>query len=201
MRLKWGIDIDGVCCDWLQDGVKLVEAMTGRPVPPVKSWTFDKDVQTPEEFEAYWDYLDTHPNWWENLQPLPGTREALSELYRASRFKKHDVYFISSRHARRGMKLTTERWLDTHGFPHATVLLTKPEQKATVVDALNVDVFVDDVPSICIDVAARCPDTAVYIVSEPSVAASRPYLNALDLTSARVGEVTSLASLVKRVLS
>jgi hypothetical protein len=58
--------------------------------------------------------------------------------------------------------LQTQRWLDRHGFSHASVLVV-PGSRGKLAAALNLDAVVDDVARYCLDVTEESRATPCLV--------------------------------------
>jgi hypothetical protein len=95
---------------------------------------------TPQQLDAVWRSIRKDESFWYKLEALPSASEYLAKIA-ALRDDGIDTYFITHREGRLA-KRQTERWLEDHGMPGATVLLTG--DKATACDLLRVDAYIDD---------------------------------------------------------
>lgn len=165
-----GIDIDGCLADFVGGYMKLVVEMTGKDKFPAQrtypdfptSWNWDREAgYTQAEVVLAWDKIKTSPRFWRDLPDLPTTRNVLSVLSALERVYGHNVYFLTNRMGDRA-KAQTEAWLYKHGFDSPTVLLVA--DKGPVINALGIDVFVDDRPDTIKKVVDECPNTRVFVV-------------------------------------
>lgn len=148
-RLKIGIDLDGVCADFVGAFRKLAQATIGKPADaaPSVDWDFSNWGISDAEMDQLWKQIRATPNFWYTLAPEGGT-SALLQAYR-----KHRLFFITTRVPTVGLPVEEQsaRWLDANfniGYP--TVLVTK--KKGLVAQALELDAFIDDKLSNCDEV-------------------------------------------------
>lgn len=170
MSLRWGVDLDGVCVDFNSAYIQLIKDITGKQLPTPgpdypTCWNYAaKDGITPEEDDKVWDHIKQAENYfWAKLPAYPGTKDALGVLL-DRRYEGDEIYFITSRPGAKA-KFQSELWLRRNGFPDPTVLVTS--DKGPVAKGLKLDIFIDDKPENCADVALASPNTAVYMVKQP----------------------------------
>lgn len=161
-------DIDGVLADFNNAYRDIILELTGLELPPITNdyptkWNYHEDVFiTKKDLNKVWNYIKT-TSFWEKLKPYPECREALIGI-KEQRLNGDDIYFITSRPGRYA-KRQTERWLQSQGFSDPTVLISS--NKGPVCAGLGVDVFIDDKPENCEEVALACPNSDVFLLDRP----------------------------------
>jgi hypothetical protein len=159
--MKVGIDLDGVLATWDVAFAKLLFAGTGRscPVmfgdePPMWEWP-EQYGYSEEEIQAAWARVSEVHGFWRDLPRMADVDEASLRAFHA----KHEVYFIT---ARRNAKEETARWLTGElGLYYPSVICSR--NKGQLAKALQLSSFIDDMPEMCLDVAAHSPKTRTYL--------------------------------------
>lgn len=159
-RLKIGIDVDGVCGDFLSRAYDICRAFCGKPVPGAvqTSWGFDSLGINSSEIKELWKVIDSTENWWEGHAALD-TTTFLSKMSRL-----HELYFITARQQGLGdpIEIQTANWLQMKfGILFPTVIVT--HRKGPIVRALGLEYFIDDRDTNCAEVALHSSDTKVYL--------------------------------------
>lgn len=155
---KIGLDIDGVLANFTDTYAALLTKLTGitfpkfsKEWPDVWYWDRKAGVEKTAEKEA-WSQITSNEKFWENLKPLPDTKEVLMELNHLVKQKQIQLYFLTNRPGDTA-KLQTERWLYELGVDYPTVLMTSAD-KAPVIYGLGLDFFIDDKLETINDTAA-----------------------------------------------
>ncbi len=161
----WGVDVDGVCADWVAAYRQLVKQMHGIDIPDATSWTWYEGYLTEAQDAETRAYTQANPDWWLKLQPYENTHLAFAILNQAAKHRVIDLYFITFRPGR-GLKATTEQWLGWQGIDNPTVICSVHD-KGHVAQGLGLDVFVDDKPENCRDVMEACPHALVSLITQP----------------------------------
>jgi uncharacterized HAD superfamily protein len=168
--MKIGIDIDGVLADFVTSYNALIRERTGIHIPPASDtypdvWEYDVAAGlTSEQLGMLWAEI-RKGQFWATLHALPGAVEDLQRLWELRR--DHDIYFITSRPGLKAKRLT-EQWLSWHGYPDATVLITKgAKEKALVAAGLELDVFVEDNATNLATIMNMNPKLAPYLIDRP----------------------------------
>lgn len=154
-------DIDGCLANFNKAYGELLTKVGGDRLP--KGWQDDPDFPTvwswdrqagytPEVEERVWKkyILQEGSNFWKNLEPLPGAREALLQVNSLVKQGKVEAYFLTHRMGHKA-KLQTEEFLYANGIDYPTVLIAA--DKAPWLRLLKPHFFIDDKPSTVEDVA------------------------------------------------
>ena len=167
MSHRIGIDIDGILASWDDHFHQLLETQCGRELPhpgepEVWDWPSMVCKCSKKELQKAYDFITENPAWW--IQLPVKDMEALEMLRILSYDSHYNFYFITSRHPDRA-KFWTEVWLNNHGIPTPTVLLSN--DKGFIAKGLNLTAFVDDNELNVVDVRQQSPKTRSYLVSRP----------------------------------
>jgi hypothetical protein len=144
-------DLDGVLCEWGFAFAKLLCKVTGEnKLPP----NYENDPTFPNQWEwpqgyGYtneqvldtWKVVNSSQTFWEDLEPLPGTRGVLHCLSDITKHGGHEVYFLTFRTGTM-CKRQTERWLEYNGMEFPTVIVCSA--KGGIMKALEIDAAIDD---------------------------------------------------------
>jgi hypothetical protein len=170
-EVKFGIDMDGVLCDFIQGYNALAKAQFGIELPyPAVTWDHGPtNGITKSQDNTLWELIKSTP-FHGALHALPGALDAIGRL-NVLGMQGHSVYFITSRPGPLA-KFWAEVWLKNHGMDLPTVLIAS--KKGYVAKGLQLDVFVDDKPENNLDVlgAVGCqglvdPPVRVYLIDQP----------------------------------
>ena len=134
--MNYGLDIDGVVCDFLPSAVELADSL-GLSLS-------DRDLvidyeDMPNEYESV---LEDRP-FWLNMKPIKTSWHVVNDLFG----KGHEIHFVTSR-AKESAILVTGRWLEEWGFMYSDVHFSTNEGKVELYKELELDIFVDDNPSV-----------------------------------------------------
>jgi len=134
--MNYGLDIDGVVCDFLPSAVELADSL-GIALS-------DRDLvidyeDMPDEYESV---LEDRP-FWLNMKPIKTSWHVVNDLFG----KGNEIHFVTSR-AKESAILVTGRWLEEWGFMYSDVHFSTNEGKVELYRELELDIFVDDNPSV-----------------------------------------------------
>lgn len=166
--MRWGVDIDGV----LSVFDRAYSALLGQIDPslsaaleaalPPKDWYWTAKVPglTPAHEKEAWRQIEDSECFWLDCVPYPETEEFLGILQGLTVNPCIAVYFLT---ARLGVtaKVQTEWWLEERGFSRPTVLIC-PGSKRPIINALELDLIIDDRPDTIVDLQAHSPQAMVY---------------------------------------
>lgn len=138
--MRYGIDLDGVCFDFLKAFLERANKKF--------NWTFTKEEITSYYWnkgtevtdEEFWDEFHAfgRDSGYRHLELLPGTMDALDRIVNAG----HEIFYITNRpeYARQD----TIAALDEHEFPFRKNLFFAHGDKSSLINKLNIKVFVED---------------------------------------------------------
>lgn len=176
--MKIVCDIDGVLADFNTPYIDLIRELTGKTLPRPSAtypdtWNYHYDDKlgpnklTPSEAGRVWDHIK-NSNFWVHLPPMDQTLRTLEKL-RVMRLQGHEIYFLTSRPGA-DAKLFTEIWLKGYGMANPTVLIAPSDySKGQICKALQADIFIDDKPNNCAEVALATVKvgTRIFLVDAP----------------------------------
>ena len=139
--MKYGLDIDGVVCDFLSGARSLADKL--------EMEVSDRELVLNYEFlpDKYEEVLADYP-FWLNMKPIRSSWHVVNNLFSAG----HDIYFITSRKKESAI-LTTCRWLNEWNFMYSDVRFTNGKGKVDMFKELELDMFVDDDPEVVSDIS------------------------------------------------
>ena len=162
--MRIALDIDGVFADWQVAFMEVMHTVNGNLVYTTaekKRWGVDAST---EDYNKTWDIIsDERMNWWMTLPSLVSYSEVMLVNNITSNVE-NTVYFLTSRktlHQGLPADIQSEGWLAGIGVHNPRVILTKSSGKAELLNALDIDFFLDDKPKILEDAVKNCPDTLV----------------------------------------
>ena len=188
--IRVGFDVDGVLANFnktFRETAAQIEGTTGQ----------DPSSPTPRGLGAaamkrVWDHISRTPQWWLQLEAYEP--EQIERIYRTSRERRWEVYFMTTRPASAGetTQFQTQWWLESHRFPMPAVL-TVPGSRGDAANALKLDITVDDRLTNCVDIIAASRSKAVLVLR-------REDQTVRDQELARgIGVVTTLAAAIDAV--
>jgi hypothetical protein len=139
-----------------------------------------------------WDHISRTPQWWLQLEAYEP--EQIERIYRRSRERRWEVYFMTTRPSSAGetTQFQTQWWLELHKFPMPSVL-TVPGSRGDAANALKLDITVDDRLTNCVDIIAASRSKAILVLR-------REDQTVRDQALARgIGVVTTLAAAIDAV--
>ncbi len=152
MSFRVAFDVDGVFADMESALHALTVASQGAPlsIRPVALSAEPRAKLTPAQLRRAWRCVRRTHNFWETLDELEP--RALAKLHTVSRDRRWQVVFLTQRPSTPGdhPQMQTQRWLERHGFPNASVLVV-PGARGKLAAALHLNFIVDDVPRYCLD--------------------------------------------------
>lgn len=109
-----------------------------------------------------WDHVRKIENFWTTLPELePGI---IARIAKAALERRWEVIFLTTRPSTAGelTQMQSQRWLDAHGFQYPSVYVVQ-RSRGKIADALQIDIFVDDRPENCLDIAVESKAKVVLI--------------------------------------
>jgi hypothetical protein len=155
-KLRIGFDLDGVLANFTLAFTTLAHEMFNTPIYPdgrcVSLYSFGLSSG---EYERLWEYVNAHPEFWQNLPPLATPQEArrIRELT-----CRADVFFLTTR-PEKGVQgavtAATADWLCAHigledplRVESRLVVSENAAGKAKDIVALGLHVHIDDHPDL-----------------------------------------------------
>jgi hypothetical protein len=151
MSIRVGFDVDGVVANFnktFRDTARQVEGATG--------------ALAADAMKRVWDHISRTPQWWLQLDAYEP--QQIERLYRVSRERRWEVYFMTTRPSSAGetTQFQTQWWLEGHGFALPAVL-TVPGSRGDAANALKLDIAVDDRLTNCVDIIAASRAKAILL--------------------------------------
>lgn len=162
MSIRVGFDVDGVIANFnktFRETALQVEGPAhahGRPHGSPRALNADA-------VKRVWEHIGRTPQWWLQLEPYePGV---IQRLYRMSRERRWEVYFLTTRPSSAGetTQFQTQWWLECNGFPMPSVM-TVPGSRGDAANALKLDITIDDRLTNCVDIIAASRSKAVLLL-------------------------------------
>jgi hypothetical protein len=161
MSIRVGFDVDGVLADFNKTFRETAAQLEGstRPEP---SNPPSRGLGA-EAMKRVWDHISRTPQWWLQLEAYEP--EQIERIYRTSRERRWEVYFMTTRPSSAGetTQFQTQWWLESHRFPMPAVL-TVPGSRGDAANALKLDITVDDRLTNCVDVIAASRSKGVLVL-------------------------------------
>ncbi len=157
MSLRVGLDVDGVVADF-QTAFRATAAADQESggAPPQRPLNADA-------VKRAWERIARTPQWWLTLDPFEP--DQIQRLYRTSRERRWEVYFLTTRPSSAGetTQFQTQWWLEQHGFALPSVM-TVPGSRGDAANAVKLDIAVDDRLTNCVDIIAASRAKAVLLL-------------------------------------
>ena len=161
MSIRVGFDVDGVIANFnktFRETAAHIEGTAGghdRSAPAARALAADA-------MKRVWDLISRTPQWWLQLEAYEP--QQIERLYRTSRERRWEVYFMTTRPSSAGetTQFQTQWWLETNGFPLPSVL-TVPGSRGDAANALKLDIAVDDRLTNCVDIIAASRSKAILL--------------------------------------
>ena len=166
-KLKIGIDLDGVCADFIARFRQLCFDTLGKPTPdvgPNTDWYCTNWGLTMGEIDAIFKRIKGTKNFWENLGKCKGTENLRDAIH------DYQIYFITNRIPTLGRSVEEQsfNWLrHNYEIEYPQVIVTRA--KAPIVKALELFAFIDDRPENCKEVQEGAPTCkhSTYLRDQP----------------------------------
>ena len=136
MALRLGIDLDGVLADFDTAFESACREIVGAPATGGDAFSMG-DVASADMKRA-WRVVLAKPNFWSTLAPYEP--DEIKRLYRRSRSRKWEVFFLTKRPGTKGdtVQFQTQWWLESHGF-YLPAVMTVKGSRGEVANALRLD--------------------------------------------------------------
>jgi hypothetical protein len=162
MSIRVGFDVDGVIANFnktFRETAARIEGDAGshnRSDPAGRALAADA-------MKRVWDHISRTAQWWLQLEAYEP--EQIQRLYKTSRERRWEVYFMTTRPSSAGetTQFQTQWWLECNGFPLPSVL-TVPGSRGDAANALKLDIAVDDRLTNCVDIIAASRAKAVLLL-------------------------------------
>jgi hypothetical protein len=160
MSIRVGFDVDGVIANFHKAFRATAAQMNA------EAGGNDAADQRPldaEGMKRVWDRIGRTAQWWLKLEPYEP--EHIQRLYRTSRERRWEVYFLTTRPSSAGetTQFQTQWWLEQNGFPLPSVL-TVPGSRGDAANAVKLDIAVDDRLTNCVDIIAASRAKAILLL-------------------------------------
>jgi hypothetical protein len=162
MSIRVGFDVDGVIANFnktfREAAAKLESGTPADDLLQPAARTLGADAM-----KSVWDHIARTPQWWLQLEPYEP--DQIQRLYRTSRERRWEVYFLTTRPSSAGetTQFQTQWWLEQHGFALPSVL-TIPGSRGDAAHAIKLDIVVDDRVTNCVDIIAASRAKAVLLL-------------------------------------
>lgn len=177
MAKKYGIDIDGVLCDFC-GGFTEVLRMLGLKIPEgafPTNWNWSNLGVDSYIMKQAWSLIDNDlPHFWEALQPHTEDMNYMVDFFNRNADKTCEIYFITSRNnPPKGdfVRVQSERWLRKYlGNPKQTINVIPVNHamnKINVIDALGLDASIDDYLPTIINARSIRERHHAYLLAKP----------------------------------
>lgn len=168
MRIKIGVDIDGVIANFIRGFSILARNRFGKHVPIIENkediltWDFSFLNITEREAGEIFIEIQKSDSFWTTLKvvDLESWRDFITEF----NTDKYEVYFISNRENGINLHSQTVKWLNSVGWRNPQVILTKT--KHYIIGLLEIDYFIDDNSKNCQD-ALMLTSADCYVYDYP----------------------------------
>lgn len=162
MAMRAGFDIDGVLADFRSAFEREARRHLSGPLDPDRAET---DALSTREMRVIWARIMGTPNWWTSVSPFEP--DQIKRLYALSRAQGWEIVFMTKRPVTAGepVQFQTQHWLEQHGF-HYPAVVTVPGSRGELVNALRLDVVVDDQLFNCVDMVTGSHARALLLLRE-----------------------------------
>ena len=161
MSIRVGFDVDGVLANFNKTFRETAAQLDQGVAAPDASGAARAIAS--DAMQKVWEVIGRTPQWWLQLEAYEP--EQVERLYRVSRERRWEVYFMTTRPSSAGetTQFQTQWWLETNGFPMPSVL-TVPGSRGDAANALKLDITVDDRLTNCVDIIAASRSKAVLLL-------------------------------------
>lgn len=170
MSIRVGFDVDGVVADFHAAFRATAAKIDQESRGGAQAGGAGRGPLNAEGIKRVWDRIGRTPQWWLTLEAYEP--DQLQRLYRTSRERRWEVYFLTTRPSSAGetTQFQTQWWLEQHGFALPSVL-TVPGSRGDAANAVKLDIAVDDRLTNCVDIIAASRAKAVLLLrrEDPTV--------------------------------
>ena len=161
MSIRVGFDVDGVVANFNKAFRETAAQMNGPAGSHDPSDPAARALAA-DAMKRVWDHISRTPQWWLQLDAYEP--QQIERLYRVSRERRWEVYFMTTRPSSAGetTQFQTQWWLESHGFALPAVL-TVPGSRGDAANALKLDIAVDDRLTNCVDIIAASRSKAILL--------------------------------------
>lgn len=150
----YGIDLDGVCFDFLGPCLEFMSDSLHRHFDrnEVTSYYWYENDNVDLNEEEFWEEFHKfgrENHGYRHLPLLPGTKEVLKAIKDAG----HTIWYVTNRPEY--AKQDTIEALASHDFPDRENLIFAKGHKAPIIREKNIDVFIDDSPHTIPEITAN----------------------------------------------
>ena len=158
MSLRVGLDVDGVVADF-----HTAFRATAAAVEQESGGAGSDRQLTADAVKRAWERIDRTSQWWLTLDPYEP--DQIQRLYRTSRERRWEVYFMTTRPSSAGetTQFQTQWWLEQQGFALPSVM-TVPGSRGDAANAVKLDIAIDDRLTTCVDNIAASRAKAVLLL-------------------------------------
>lgn len=147
--MKIGVDLDGVCCNFVLHFSKLYRKIYGNEYPllidkeQISDWDFKFTGLSDIQINGIFDRINFTNDFWYTIPTL----DINNFKYFRDKFNMSEVYFITSRKNGRNIFYQTIRWLEDKGWRYPQLILSN--NKSDIIADLNIEYFIDDSGETC----------------------------------------------------
>jgi hypothetical protein len=158
MSIRVGFDVDGVVADF-----HAAFRATAADVDKESGGAPARRPLNTDVVKRVWDRIGRTSQWWLTLDPYEP--DQLPRLYRTSRERRWEVYFLTTRPSSAGetTQFQTQWWLEQHGFALPSVM-TVPGSRGDAANAVKLDIAIDDRLTNCVDIIAASRAKAILVL-------------------------------------
>ncbi len=164
------LDLDGVLSNYHYSFTKVANHLFGTPIieyiEDVKKYRWsDWHPLDSKQVSSVWKVIDDSDHFWEDLNPLI-SEELFDRIYRLSERQNNILYFVTSRRQNKKNNVIdqTSNWIKKHMPNLKNFSVVTTSKKSLVLDAIEADVFIDDLAENICEVSQRLPKCECYFL-------------------------------------
>lgn len=166
------MDIDGVLSNFHYSFSKVANELFGTPIieniEDVKAYRWeDWHPLTKQQCNKVWNHIDNVvDNFWFNSRPIVDS--SIFKRLKDLELSNHSLYFVTTRQNTAGASVLhqTTKWIKMmSGLENFSVVSTKHKDK--IIDGINAQFFIDDMPENILDVAIAVPKCNCFLLIRP----------------------------------